>query len=569
MSSRGDDKSLSGILSRMATFSFSLSESEGPQSTTQATPGSNDRPLQVPQEVHLKIALVGGNGVGKSSIVRRWLKRPYQAAYHQTIGVDVHTIKYPYKEKDSSLYLHIWDVSSAEVDSPSFHELLCDRLDGVFFVFNVHRVSSIAAVDAWRTRLGQYISASETPFYLLSHKADMLQKRVMTSDDIEAYARTAGYKGWCWTVGRGGLGENERNPPVLEALDKMVDYICRGKSMTELLHDRYHQPSTTDILKRMEPGVVPSVESMPFSSAVLHVPTQAITTMPRPGEEDKSGGFGGDWMFGEQKGQYLVVNSRESVDLSETDSEEPSVDAAPDIATIAEHDDGWKYFAGSIERTKAERLLGGLFEGAFLVRRKDSRTLVLSYKGHDDVHHVLIEYHDEKYHVGAKAPNQPAFSTLAKCLRSVRKYANKGLTFQRAPRRLQVGQRTTMDLVVDDAGDARRGKETTWMASVTRRRESTQMEAPQASVAVPPKQRLVEMARDFYARAKARLSEIEAHATDLTQLRELRTMVDTEERENTVSDDESHNALEDCWRKLVKDMESWNQILATLEINTP
>ena len=89
------------------------------------------------------------------------------------------------------IYLHIWDVSSVEVDSPGFHELLCDGLDGVFFVFNVHRVSSIAAVDAWRTSLSKYISASEVPCYLLSHKADMLQKRVMTSDDIEAYARVS------------------------------------------------------------------------------------------------------------------------------------------------------------------------------------------------------------------------------------------------------------------------------------------------------------------------------------------------------------------------------------------
>ena len=60
---------------------------------------------------------------------------------------------------------------------------------GVFFVFNVHRVSSITAVDEWRMKLGKYISASEVPFFLLSHKADMLQKRVMTSDDIESYCR--------------------------------------------------------------------------------------------------------------------------------------------------------------------------------------------------------------------------------------------------------------------------------------------------------------------------------------------------------------------------------------------
>lgn len=89
------------------------------------------------------------------------------------------------------MLLHIWDVSSFEVDAnaASLHTLLCDELDGVFFVFNVHRVSSIAAVDKWRHVLGKHVSAKEIPFFLLSHKADLLQKRVMISDDIAAYAK--------------------------------------------------------------------------------------------------------------------------------------------------------------------------------------------------------------------------------------------------------------------------------------------------------------------------------------------------------------------------------------------
>ncbi|KAG9402572.1 hypothetical protein AC1031_007182 [Aphanomyces cochlioides] len=503
-----DKSTISGLLSRMTSFRFTLSDSD----TSQAE--ANAAPPQVGQEVHLKIALVGGHGVGKSSIVRRWLKRPYQAAYHQTIGVDVQTIKYPYMGNPKEIiHLHIWDVSSVEVDSPGFHELLCDGLDGVFFVFNIHRVSSIAAVDGWRTSLSKYISASEVPCYLLSHKADMLQKRVMTSDDIEAYARTAGYKGWSWTVGRGGLGESDKNPAVFEVLDKMVEFICQGKSMNELLHDRYHVPSEPDILEPMTPRVLPMTESLPFSSEVLHVPTQAITTIPRQGEEGKGNTFGGDWMFGEQKGQYLVVNSRESVDMTDTDNEE--TEAPPQ-----DEDDGWRYFAGTIDRIKTEQILSTQGEGAFLVRRKDSRTLVLSYKGSDDVHHVLIEYHDGRYHVGTKSPSQPSFSSLAKCLRSVRKYAYKGLTFKRN-RRFQVGKRMDLDIV--DPNDKKTTK-STW-TTYRARRESTQMETTQEQVQVPAMQRLVEVAEQFYIQVKHRLEAIERHAADTTQIKNLRNMV--------------------------------------------
>lgn len=97
----------------------------------------------------------------------------------------------PYKHKHEEVLLHLWDVSSAEIDAnaSALHSLICEDLDGIFFVFNVHRVSSIAAIDKWRHCLAKYTSAREIPFFLLSHKADLLQKRVMTSDDIASYAR--------------------------------------------------------------------------------------------------------------------------------------------------------------------------------------------------------------------------------------------------------------------------------------------------------------------------------------------------------------------------------------------
>lgn len=128
---------------------------------------------------------------GKTSIVRRWLQRSYPSQYSPTIGVDVHAMPFKHARTGEDVLLHIWDVSSAEVDASaaSLHALVCEGLDGVFCVFNVHRVSSIAAVDKWRHCLSKYTSARELPFFLLAHKADLLQKRVMTSDDIASYAR--------------------------------------------------------------------------------------------------------------------------------------------------------------------------------------------------------------------------------------------------------------------------------------------------------------------------------------------------------------------------------------------
>lgn len=121
--------------------------------------------------------------------MRRWFKRSYQPTYVPTIGVEVVTLATKFERED--VLVHLWDVSSMEVDASAsaLHSMICDDLDGIFFVFNVHRVSSIAAIDKWRHALSKYVSAKEIPFFLLAHKADQLQKRVMRSDDIESYAR--------------------------------------------------------------------------------------------------------------------------------------------------------------------------------------------------------------------------------------------------------------------------------------------------------------------------------------------------------------------------------------------
>ncbi|OQR95295.1 hypothetical protein THRCLA_07986 [Thraustotheca clavata] len=562
--------SMTSMFSRMITSRFTLGDTDS--SKVLVKKEANGIPPTIPRDLELKIALVGGNGVGKSSIARRWLKRPYQSAYHQTVGVDVNMLEYPYD--GSKIHVHIWDVSSAEVESNGLHELLCDELDGIFFVFNVHRVSSIMAVDAWRSKLAQFISSSEVPCYLLCHKADMLQKRVMTSDDIEAYVRTAGYRGWSWTVGRMGLGESERNPAVMEALDKMIGYICLEKPLKTLINERNGE-STTPMLLKHNTESARYIESMTpcISSTSLHIPTKAITTIPRRTDMEDEG-FGAQWIFGEQKGQYLVENDLNECQASPV-NDTPVQEDIPE-SEIKVKDDGWRYFAGSIERTKAESLLRTRDEGAFLVRRKDSQTLVLSYKGQEDIHHVLLEYNEHKYHIGsAKSPNQPSFETLDQCLKSVQRYANKGIVFKRR-RWFRVGAQTIVmqeNVVEPTPRGATKSNfqvsdaNTVWKISDDNAFTASRprLQSVQEPVEVPPLQRLQVLSREFYNSLRQRLRAILSRSPNemAVQIQELLSVADLEERE--IQDKcKSANALEDMWRKLVKDMECWNQILATL-----
>ncbi|KAL4100190.1 hypothetical protein PRIC1_007984 [Phytophthora ramorum] len=626
----------------------------------------------------LKIALVGGSAVGKTSIVRRWLQRSYPTTYAPTIGVDVSSITY--KHRGQELLLHVWDVSSAEVDASasSLHSLLCEDLDGIFFVFNVHRVSSIAAIDKWRHCLSKFLSPKETPCFLISHKADLLQKRVMTSDDIAAYAQAAGYKGWMWTVGRANFGENEKNPAVREALERMVEFICRDRIATEHIRlARLARPrgllETSGNPAPLE--IIQTDDALHhFSTSLLRIPTKAITTLPRDVEmmpineklnpndrEEKKDAahvaaalqadkrtptYGGNWILGNDKGVYLRATNSSLLGNDETDDDAESVeefqfpfsgsrqineeeDAAAAAETRrrekeeedlerrreaekAERDrrndqEAWHFFAGSISRGQAEALLQNREQGTFLLRRKDAQTLILSYVGPEHVHHVLIEFSNQRYHIGSsKASLATSFTTLWKCLRSVRRYAYRGLVFSRnvdfsvvnkqelvlqdesvasgsvtdattpsaAPTTPRIWRTRTRSGSSSSLGE-RSGSSNSRHASPTtaprKARHTPGLQANQEQVKIPPQTRIDELSGEFYDHLAERLSYLacqqKAEPEEDGLSEDIAPLLEMVGQERSELHQVRGNNAETQWRQLVKNMETWNRIVMNLELS--
>ncbi|RLN95404.1 hypothetical protein BBJ28_00022207 [Nothophytophthora sp. Chile5] len=615
----------------------------------------------------LKIALVGGAAVvrssaldpGKTSIVRRWMQRSYPSSYAPTIGVDVSSLTY--RHRGQELLLHLWDVSSMEADvsASSLHALLCEDLDGIFFVFNVHRVSSIAAIDKWRHSLAKFLSPKEIPCFLLSHKADLLQKRVMTSDDIAAYAR------------------------------RMVELICKERLATEQQRVmRLARPLTTGNPAPLE--IIQTDDALHhFSTALLRIPTKAITTLPRDENmlpinekldpraasdeeehknattaqrvENRATNFGGNWILGNNKGVYLRATNRSILANDETDDEADAAEEftfpfsgsrqindgaiEEDAAAAAEtrrrekeeedqerrreeekaeqdrrnDEEAWRFFAGSIDRARTEALLECVLrdallpanreEGTFLLRRKDAQTLILSYMGSDHVHHVLIEFSNQKYHIGSSkvgcASQATAFATLWRCLRSVRRYAYRGLVFTR---NVDFSVVNKQELVLEDETRAPiAGSDATTPSAVpttpsiwrTRTRSGSSgsmgerssssnsrhaspttaprkprlapgLQANQEQVRVPPQTRVDELSAEFYDHLAERLAHLasqqsaEAPETGRTLLSgRLAALVAQEKRLVRSGDAESQ------WRQLVKNMEAWNRIVMNLTEGAP
>lgn len=326
--------------------------------------------------------------------------------------------------------------------------------------------------------------------------------------------------------------------------------------------------------------------------------TPSLPTQERSSyhSQQQTANYGGNWILGNDKGVYLRVTDSSVVAHDETDDEvedsaaenysfpfaatrhleDAGVDTQdeqdpddtdnetlPDTSAEAskaaldrQHDqEAWRFFAGSIDRSRAEGILtfvhfycgcietimanlfccSGREEGTFLLRRKDAQTLVLSYMGSGQVHHVLIEFARQKYHIGSSKTSQASFRTLWKCLRSVRKYAYRGLVFTRNVDFHVAVNKQELTLETDDEAEARAEaalEPTATTASVwrTRTRSSSMssggtnsrhasprkpkrvsgLQANQEQVQMPQMARVHELSVGFYDQLLQRLTELSA-----------------------------------------------------------
>ncbi len=115
-----------------------------------------------------KIVFLGESGVGKTSLVQRFVYDSLSPEMAQTIGAVLHvkTIEL----EDTNYKLIIWDLGGQE----SFRQLrqqFCTNASGAFFVFDRGRPETLGTIDTWLQSL--YASAGNVPTAVIENKIDL------------------------------------------------------------------------------------------------------------------------------------------------------------------------------------------------------------------------------------------------------------------------------------------------------------------------------------------------------------------------------------------------------------
>lgn len=127
-----------------------------------------------------KIVILGNPGVGKTSIIQRYVHNQFKDSYTATLGFNIYTRYITLAEK--KVGLSIWDVGGQEAFKKFAFRYLIEA-DAAIFVTDVTDPDTISSLTLWNEKLEQVINR-RIPKIVLFNKIDLNYNMDNISDRI-------------------------------------------------------------------------------------------------------------------------------------------------------------------------------------------------------------------------------------------------------------------------------------------------------------------------------------------------------------------------------------------------
>jgi small GTP-binding protein len=137
-----------------------------------------------------KTILIGDAGVGKTSLVKRFVNNTKPGLYDITIGIDYESKLLEIKGEDDEqlkIKLQIWDTAGQEVFKSIINSYYNTTV-GAIVVFDVTCRNSYNHVNSWVKEIRDR-SRSDTTIILVGNKCDLKSKRSVSTQEANEYAR--------------------------------------------------------------------------------------------------------------------------------------------------------------------------------------------------------------------------------------------------------------------------------------------------------------------------------------------------------------------------------------------
>lgn len=138
-----------------------------------------------PSDIQYKVVLVGDSGVGKTSLILKFVDNIFNEESVSNMGVDCKTKVITVKGKKVALV--IWDTAGQErfrTISGSFY----NGAKGIIIVYDITDEESFRSVQIWATEIDRYVQNSDIQQLLVGNKSDLSEKRAVSKTAAEETA---------------------------------------------------------------------------------------------------------------------------------------------------------------------------------------------------------------------------------------------------------------------------------------------------------------------------------------------------------------------------------------------
>jgi len=137
-----------------------------------------------------KMCIFGDGGVGKTTLVNRYISGKYSEEFKMTIGVDFYTKTIEIEGK--RVYLQIWDFGGEHQFKHLFSNYVVGSSGGIY-VYDISRFSSLTNLDDWLGVLKKAPDEEQQfmPILLVGGKSDLDNddKRVIESEYADNFRK--------------------------------------------------------------------------------------------------------------------------------------------------------------------------------------------------------------------------------------------------------------------------------------------------------------------------------------------------------------------------------------------
>ncbi|CAH3160885.1 unnamed protein product, partial [Porites lobata] len=179
------------------------------------------------KEYLFKVLVIGDLGVGKTSIIKRYVHQFFSVHYRATISfarfkstgkfaehiLFNHSPTYVINwDPDTLIRLQLWDIAGQERFG-NMTRVYYKEAVGAFIVFDVTRASTFEAVQKWKNDLDNKVmlpNGVPIPVVLLANKCDQAKEGLVNNaTQMDEYCNDRGFLKWFETSAKEDININE------------------------------------------------------------------------------------------------------------------------------------------------------------------------------------------------------------------------------------------------------------------------------------------------------------------------------------------------------------------------